>query len=820
MADAKADSHADPAKKAKAPKPKAAKKLDPKTLKGPDFWQKRIDRFEELYKKQEEEYKSKSKPMKLKLLDGKEMECESWVTTPIVLAKKISSQLPDRVFVAKIGETLWDLTRVVEDSQDGQTIEFLDWESTEAQHMFWHSSAHILGAAMEWKYGAKLSTGPFLPEGGFFYEADTTTPVSEVEYQDIDALVKDVTSKKYPFQRLVLSKADALELFEYNKFKHATLADKVPENGFCSVYRCGPLIDPCRGPHVNTTGRVKAMMVTKNSSSYWRNKDTNPVLQRIYGISFPKAAQLDEWKKIMAAAEENDHRKIGTRQGLWMFNELSPGSCFWYPAGAHIYNRLTEWMRVLYRKHGFNEVISPNMYNKKLWETSGHWKHYSEDMFQLKGDEKTTYALKPMNCPGHCVMFSNNRHSYKEFPVRYADFGVLHRNELQGALSGLTRVRRFCQDDAHIFCLPEQTTEEIEKGLQFLEQVYTVLGFKFHLALSTRPEGKLGTDKMWDRSEHYLRVALNKFCNIQGEQNDPFSPGKTFEYNGTESCVKRLKRNMADAEKAGTPLNVKQLWFMNEGDGAFYGPKIDIRIEDAMKRKHQLGTLQLDFNLPQRFDLSYEPKKSVEQPPLKEGQLVNCDGSLWVASESDPNVDTEGNPKEHALSGDEAKKAYVNGEKRPVMIHRAILGSLERCIAILAEHWQGKWPFWVSPKQAIIIPVSEGFMGYAKEVKDFFYGEGFEVALDTSDATLNKKIRNAQMSQYNFIMVVGADEQANKSVNIRVRGSGKKEEEDKKNSKDKKADKEKEEKVATLVKSLDETLAWFQELNKTQDPSM
>eukprot|EP01059_Diplonema_ambulator_P021891 TRINITY_DN363_c2_g1_i1.p1 TRINITY_DN363_c2_g1~~TRINITY_DN363_c2_g1_i1.p1 ORF type:complete len:825 (+),score=360.57 TRINITY_DN363_c2_g1_i1:42-2477(+) len=806
--------HADPKAAAKKPAPK---KVDPKSLKGPEFWQSRIDTFEALYKKQEEEYKAKSKPIKLKLLDGKEMEADSWVTTPFDIAKKISSQLPDRVFVAKIGETMWDLSRVLEDSQDGLTIEFLDWESSEARAMFWHSSAHILGAAMEWKYGAKLSTGPPLPEGGFFYEAETGDPVSETQYADIEALIKEVTNKKHPFQRLVIAKEEALKLFEYNPFKHATLKDKVPEGGFCSVYRCGPLIDPCRGPHVNHTGRVKAMSVTKNSSSYWRNKDTNPVLQRVYGISFPKAQQLDEWKQIMAAAAENDHRRIGSRQGLWMFNELSPGSCFWYPPGAHIYNKLTGWMRQMYRKRGFTEVISPNIYNKKLWETSGHWQHYSDDMFQVRGDEKTTYALKPMNCPGHCVMFSEKRHSYKELPLRYADFGVLHRNELAGALTGLTRVRRFCQDDAHIFCLPEQTTKEIESALSFIAESYAVLGFKFHLALSTRPEKKLGSDAVWDRAEGYLREALNKFCNIEPVQNDPFTPGKTFVYNGTEACVKRLKRNEADAEKAGTPLNINQIWHLNEGDGAFYGPKIDIRIEDAMKRKHQLGTLQLDFNLPQRFDLVYDPKEAVEQSPLKEGQLVNSDGSLWEPSESDPEVDRYGNAKAVALSGEDAKKAYLNSVRRPVMIHRAILGSLERCIAILAEHWQGKWPFWVSPRQVIIIPVSEGFMDYATEVKDYFFGEGFEAHLDSSDATLSKKIRNGQIAQYNFIIVVGAEEQEKKTVNIRVRGAGKKEES--KDAKGKKGDKE-EEKVETVIKSLPDCLAWFKELEATQDPNM
>eukprot|EP01061_Rhynchopus_euleeides_P018011 TRINITY_DN2980_c0_g1_i1.p1 TRINITY_DN2980_c0_g1~~TRINITY_DN2980_c0_g1_i1.p1 ORF type:complete len:812 (+),score=393.26 TRINITY_DN2980_c0_g1_i1:157-2592(+) len=750
----------------KADKKKKAGHVDPKSQPGAEFWEKRIARFEELWSKQEAEYEAKSQDITITLLDGNTKPAKSWKTTPEDVARSLSSQLPDKMFCALVNDEQWDMGRVLEGDC---RLEFLDWEDERSQHIFWHSSAHILGCGMEWLYGAKLSSGPPLPEGGFFYEADTKEPVSETQYEALQALVKDVTAKKHPFQRLVISKEDALDLFGYNHFKYQTLKDKVPENGTCTVYRCGPLIDPCRGPHLPHTGRVKAFKVTKNSSSYWRNKDTNPVLQRVYGIAFPKEAMLKEWNEVMKAAAENDHRRVGTKQELWMFHDYSPGSAFWHPAGTHVYNTLTAWMRKMYRKKGFDEVISPNMYNKDLWMTSGHWQKYQDDMFQIKQDSAHTYALKPMNCPGHCLMFAHTRRSFKEFPVRFADFGVLHRNELQGALSGLTRVRRFCQDDAHIFCLPEQTETEIEAGLRFLEEVYEVLGFKFHLALSTRPKTMLGTHAMWDRSEGYLRNALNKFCKINSELDDPFTAGKKFSFDGTPDAVRRLKAIMQKADKDGVSHGIKHTWAINEGDGAFYGPKIDIRIEDCMKRKHQLGTLQLDFNLPQRFDLTYEPPTTLTIPPLPEGAQVMKTGDIFNPSPEDPTVDELGNKAADCLTGNAALKAYENNFKRPVMIHRAILGSLERCIAILTEHWKGKWPFWVSPRQIVIIPVSADFNDYARRVKDELYGEGFQAVLDLSANTLNKKVRNGQVAQFNFILVVGEKEQETESVNVRTR---------------------------------------------------
>ena len=539
----------------------------------PSFWEDRIAAFDELFEKQRLEYEAKEKPITITLPNGGEVSAIAFKTTPLDIAKGISNSMAAKMVGAKVNQQLWDMGRPFECDS---TVELFDWESSDGPEVFWHSSAHILGAAMEWKYGAKLSTGPPLSDGGFFYEAQTENPISESDYQSIESLVKEITSKKHPFQRLVVSKKDALKLFQYNPFKVATLESKVSDEGNCVVYRCGPLVDPCQGPHLPHTGMVKALTVHKNSSSYWRNKETNPVLQRMYGISFPQEKLLTQWKEAMELAAKNDHRKLGVQQNLWMFHENSPGSCFWFPNGTKIYNKLTDWMRKEYRKRGFDEVITPNIYNKKLWETSGHWTKYSDDMYRISEgeDNKENYALKPMNCPGHCLMYSSTRRSYRELPIRFADFGALHRNELAGALSGLTRVRRFCQDDAHIFCRPDQVTSEIENALKFIEHVYSILGFKFQLTLSTRPEDNfLGTPDVWDKSEAYLQRALNKFCGIPEQLSDSI-------YDGSPSHVNSLKSKMAT--NSDIQETVRHIWTVSPGQGAFYGPKIDIRIEDCM----------------------------------------------------------------------------------------------------------------------------------------------------------------------------------------------------------------------------------------------
>uniref|UniRef100_A0A8C9Y3M2 threonine--tRNA ligase n=1 Tax=Sander lucioperca TaxID=283035 RepID=A0A8C9Y3M2_SANLU len=407
------------------------------------------------------------------------------------------------------------------------------------------------------------------------------------------------------------------------------------------------------------------------------NQTESSGLMRLLGVAFPGEKDKEEWEREQEEARRRDHRRIGTDQELFFFNDVSPGSCFFLPKGAYIYNTLTDFIKSEYRRRGFNEVVTPTLYSTALWERSGHWEHYSENMFTVTSVGSQTYALKPMNCPAHCLMFEQRVRSWRELPLRWADFGALHRNELSGALGGLTRVRRFCQDDAHIFCTPEQLEEEIVACLDFVKSVYQVFGFSFHCLLSTRPTPCLGEPEQWDNAE---QVNLERSLQHFGER-----------------------------------------WELNPGDGAFYGPKIDIQIKDAIGRQHQCATIQLDFQLPIRFDLQY----------------VGRDGQLH----------------------------------RPVMIHRAVLGSLERMIAILAENFGGKWPLWLSPAQVMVIPVGGNSESYSKQVVRQFCEAGFMADLnDDQGATLNKKIRSAQLAQYNYIFVVGDKESESGTVNVRSRG--------------------------------------------------
>ncbi|XP_024088603.2 threonine--tRNA ligase 2, cytoplasmic isoform X1 [Pongo pygmaeus] len=607
----------------------------------------------------------------VRVADGQTVQGEVWKTTPYQVAAEISQELAESTVIAKVNGELWDLDRPLEGDS---SLELLTFDNEEAQAVYWHSSAHILGEAMELYYGGHLCYGPPI-ENGFYYDMFIEDrAVSSTELSALENICKAIIKEKQPFERLEVSKEILLGMFKYNKFKCRILNEKV-NTATTTVYRCGPLIDLCKGPHVRHTGKIKTIKIFKNSSTYWEGNPEMETLQRIYGISFPDNKMMRNWEKFQEEAKNRDHRKIGKEQELFFFHDLSPGSCFFLPRGAFIYNTLTDFIREEYHKRDFTEVLSPNMYNSKLWEASGHWQHYSENMFTFE-IEKDTFALKPMNCPGHCLMFAHRPRSWREMPIRFADFGVLHRNELSGTLSGLTRVRRFQQDDAHIFCTVEQIEEEIKGCLQFLQSVYSTFGFSFQLNLSTRPENFLGEIEMWNEAEKQLQNSLMDF---------------------------------------GEP------WKMNPGDGAFYGPKIDIKIKDAIGRYHQCATIQLDFQLPIRFNLTY----------------VSKDG---------------------------------DDKKRPVIIHRAILGSVERMIAILSENYGGKWPFWLSPRQVMVIPVGPTCEKYALQVSSEFFEEGFmaDVDLDHS-CTLNKKIRNAQLAQYNFILVVGEKEKIDNAVNVRTR---------------------------------------------------
>ncbi|XP_036835076.1 threonine--tRNA ligase 1, cytoplasmic [Oncorhynchus mykiss] len=612
-----------------------------------------------------------SKSIKVTLPDGKVVEAESWKTTPYQVAAGISQGLADATVIAKVNNSVWDLDRPLEENCSLQLLKFDD---DEAKAVYWHSSAHIMGEAMERVYGGCLCYGPPI-ENGFYYDMFLDQEgVSSNDFPCLENLCKKIIKEKQPFERLEIKKETLLEMFKYNKFKCRILNEKVT-TPTTTVYRCGPLIDLCRGPHVRHTGKIKALKIHKNSSTYWEGKADMETLQRIYGISFPDPKMLKEWERFQEEAKNRDHRKLGREQDLFFFHDLSPGSCFFLPKGSYIYNSLVDFIRSEYRKRGFQEVVTPNIYNSKLWQTSGHWQHYSDNMFSFEV-EKEVFALKPMNCPGHCLMFDHRPRSWRELPLRMADFGVLHRNELSGALTGLTRVRRFQQDDAHIFCTMDQIEEEIKGCLDFLRTVYDCFGFSFKLNLSTRPEKFLGEPAVWDQAEKQLENSLNEF----GEK-----------------------------------------WVLNPGDGAFYGPKIDIQIKDAIGRYHQCATIQLDFQLPIRFNLTF----------------VSHDG---------------------------------DDKQRPVIIHRAILGSVERMIAILTENYGGKWPLWLSPRQVMVVPVGPTLDDYAQKIRDDFHRGGLMTDIDCdASCTLNKKIRNAQLAQYNFILVVGEKEKTSETVNVRTR---------------------------------------------------
>ncbi|KAJ1448523.1 hypothetical protein M885DRAFT_538877 [Pelagophyceae sp. CCMP2097] len=604
------------------------------------------------------------------------------VADPTLAAVDVSAEDDDDVAVSR--SELWDLSRPLEGDCN---MELLDFDSQEGKMVFWHSAAHLLGAALEQTYGAKLSVGPPV-DGGFYYDAYLgDKSLADSEFKVLDKLVQSYANKKDAFERLVLTKGELLEMFKYNPFKTAIITSKVPDGSRTTAYRSGPIIDLCMGPHVPDTSRVKAFEVLRASAAYWLGKAENDTLQRVYGHAFPDKKELAKRKKLLEEAAKRDHRKIGAAQKLFFFDPLSPGSAFFEPHGARIYNGLIDFIKQQYWDREYTEVVTPNVYNMELWHTSGHALHYKDAMFcfDVEGQE---FGLKPMNCPGHCIMFGKTIRSWRDLPMRYADFGVLHRNELSGALTGLTRVRRFQQDDAHIFCREDQVEDEVIAALEFMKFVYDTFGMTYKLELSTRPKKALGDVAVWDRAEAALARAMDDFA---GKGN----------------------------------------WRVNPGDGAFYGPKIDIKVADALERIHQCATIQLDFQLPIRFDLKYR-------------------------------------------TGDDAAAAADAAEgqtKRPIIIHRAMLGSVERMIAVLTEHWGGKWPFWISPRQVIVVPVAAAHVAYAQEIRKQLRLAKVHVDVDASANTFPKKVRNAQLAQYNFILVVGDDEVAAGAVNVRTRAN-------------------------------------------------
>lgn len=681
---------------------------------------------------------SSRKEIKVTLPDGTIKDAIATETSPMDIAMAISETLARKALVAVVDDKQWDMTRPLEADCK---LKICDFETTEGKSVLWHSTAHMLGEALEYKYKGELCIGPPL-EDGFYYDIHLhgDEKITEGDFDDLNKRVDRIAKQKRTFERLELTKEEAKDMFSYNPFKIEIIND-LADDATITAYRDGPFIDLCRGPHVPQSSRAKAMMCKGTGQAYWRGNAENPSLQRVYGISFPDKKLLKDYKVLMEEAAKRDHRIIGVKQELIMFSQLSPGCPFFLPHGQRIFNTLQEFLRKQYWKHDYTEVQTPNLFDFDLWVQSGHAANYKDNMYSLDVEQKE-YGLKPMNCPSHCHIFKSRARSYRELPLRLADFGVLHRNELSGTLSGLTRVRRFQQDDAHIFCMEEQVKEEVANCLHFLKSVYDIFGFDYSLRLSTRPAEKyMGDIEVWNRAEQMLADALIEFTGKQ--------------------C----------GEKAG--------WDLNPGDGAFYGPKIDIQLFDALRRQHQCATLQLDFQLPIRFDLQYQTGSSTVAPgSLKHGDKASTfDGDSKVSKATSDTHGTKetddcccGGNIDKAKADAETAPSIKEGFARPVIIHRAILGSFERFIAILIEHFAGFWPFWLSPRQSIVVPVSEKFLDYAKKVQSELKEGMFHVEIDTSDRTLGKKLAEARNNYFNTILVVGEQEMNTSTVNLRIRG--------------------------------------------------
>lgn len=605
--------------------------------------------------------------IKITFPDGTEKEYEKGVT-PKKIVESIGPRLAKASLAADVNDSLIDLDRPIEEDAD---FEVLTFDTHKGEEVFHHSTAHIMAQAVKRIFPkAKLTIGPAI-EGGFYYDIDVR-PLKPADLDKIEKEMQKIVDEDLEVERHEVSRQKALDLFKDNPYK-VEMIKEMPEDEQISYYTQSEFKDLCRGPHVPSTGYVKAFKLTKVSSAYWRGDADNESLQRIYGVSFPKKKQLRKYIHKRKEAEKRDHRKIGKELEWFTFHEYSPGSPFYHKKGATIYNEMVNFMRSEYRKRGYDEVVTPLVYDQKLWETSGHWDHFKDNMFTLEIDGRQ-FGLKPMNCPSHCLMYLNSTKSYRDLPLRIADFAPLHRNELKGVLSGLTRVRKFSQDDAHIFCMMSQVEDEMKELLGFVDYVYKdVFGMEYHLELSTRPDKAMGSKKQWAEAEEGLKKAMDK--------------------NGLK-------------------------YKLNPGDGAFYGPKIDLHVKDSLDRSWQCATLQLDFNLPERFELTYE------------GQ---------------------------------------DGEKhRPVMIHRAIFGTVERFMGVMIEHFAGKLPLWLSPEQVRLLPITDRNEKYAEKVKAKLWNKGIRVTVDDRTESVSKKVRDAQTEKVNYILVIGDQEQENGTVNVRT----------------------------------------------------
>ena len=611
--------------------------------------------------------------MKITLKDGSSKEYAQSMSV-IDIAKDISEGLARVATAGEVDGEVVDLRTVIDKDCELNILTFNDEKGKGA---FRHTTSHIMAQAIKRLYpDTKLAIGPSI-EDGFYYDIDRETPLVAEDLEKIEAEMKKIVKEDLPIKQYTMPRAEAIAYFkEKDEPYKVELIEDLPEDSVISFYSQGEFTDLCAGPHLMSTKPVKAFKLTSLAGAYWRGSEKNKMLQRVYGTSYPKKAELEEYLHMMEEAKKRDHRKLGKELGLFMMREEGPGFPFFLPEGMELKNQLLDYWREIHKKAGYVEISTPIMLSRHLWETSGHWDHYKDNMYTTVIDDED-FAIKPMNCPGGILVYESEPRSYRDLPLRMGELGLVHRHEKSGQLHGLMRVRCFTQDDAHIFMTPEQVRDEIKGVVKLINEVYSLFGFKYHVELSTRPEDSMGSDEDWDMATEALRGALDDL---------------------------------------GLP------YVVNEGDGAFYGPKIDFHLEDSIGRTWQCGTIQLDFQLPLRFNLEY---------------------------------------------------TGADGEKhRPIMIHRVIFGSIERFIGILIEHFAGAFPTWLAPVQVKVLPISDKYMDYAQKVLDELNNSGVRAEIDTRAEKIGYKIREAQMKKIPYMLVVGAKEEEDGLVSVRSRFEG------------------------------------------------
>ena len=609
--------------------------------------------------------------VKIILPDGSAKEYAAGTTLGEAV-KKLSNSLAKKVLAANVNGELTDLR---EELVDGSEVAFLTFEEDGGKHTLRHTASHVMAQAVKrlWPE-AKLAIGPAIDKG-FYYDIDMEHTLTPEDLTKIEKEMSRIVKENLPITKSVMSRQEAIEFFKSkNEDYKVELIEDLPEDAVISCYAQGDFIDLCAGPHVASTGKVKAFKLQSIAGAYWRGDEKNKMLQRIYGTAFEKKEELDAYLHMLEEAAKRDHRKLGKELGLFVIKEEGPGFPFFLPKGMALRNELENFWREVHHDFEYDEIRTPIILNKHLWETSGHWDHYRENMYTTIIDDEE-YAIKPMNCPGGILVYQNEMHSYRDFPLRYAELGLVHRHELSGALHGLFRVRAFTQDDAHVFMLPSQMQSELMKVIELFDRIYSQFGLKYHVELSTKPDNAMGDDAIWEAATEALRNAI---------------------------------------EAKGIP------YVINPGDGAFYGPKLDYHIEDSLGRTWQCGTIQLDMNLPERFQIEY----------------VGEDGQ----------------------------------KHRPIMIHRACFGSMERFIGILTEHYAGAFPTWMAPVQVKILPISEKHVEYAKELAKQMHRDYVRVEVDDRSEKIGYKIRQAQMAKVPYMLVVGDKEVEEGTVNVRKHG--------------------------------------------------